>query len=526
MGQFWPFLVLLALAPLVLVAARWVSNAPRRALHARHRDLLAGGRLFEAAHLAANDFDAPVPNPLQRASRGFVVIGTDEVRFVGLRASTRQPVVTRFDRARHRVALFRRRSLAIGLPTLIRIGDGDDPHFLFVDGGPGGGADHGATESLFEALRTVLPAGRTEPEHAALPPSVSALIAVLPLLGLCAIAAWAAYAGSSTHGPRFVATGEGSVVVVRADDVIRFDADGREAARFTLDALGLEGVVTGVHVTGAAEALLGETGTGALQRCDLARGRCEREPASLPKFEGPFAFVPTDDGVVAVDTLSHRAWRGTVALPGEGHRLCAPRAVARARDGRIVFADTGQYRVLAWDPSTTAATVHATSRPHEPLRCTPRADRRVAIDPLPLARRGGVAPTALAQAADGRWWVVANTRRLREGDVLVLDASFAPVAAIELPPHADPASVAALGDTMLVADPRRQAVYRFDREGGRLPDFADAVFGRERQPGARMLGLALRLGTPALGALLAVIVVLFVVGARARKRRLREIFVA
>ncbi|HET9485262.1 MAG TPA: hypothetical protein VFO79_14970 [Xanthomonadales bacterium] len=505
----------LALAALV----PWLQGASRRRLAQAHRGLLGGGRVFEAAHIGAAELDGPMANPMQRAWRGHVVVEPGRARFVGARRHGGEPVTLVFDRERHRATLFRRSSTVVGLPTMVRISDGVEPRFLFVDGGLGGARD-AETEALFRALRDAMPATSTDPVRAGLPPALATLAWITPVLLLAALAVWSSYVTSAVRGPRLVASGEGIVVVVRADDLLRFDQDGKETARVALDALGIEDGASDVRIDSADEVLLADTAAGVVRRCRISARSCDVLDG-LPDIDGPFAFVRAPGGLVVAESGARRVRLGEDDLPGAARGLCNPRGLALASDGRIVLADSGHFRLLAWDASGAPPTAHPTIVSRSPPPAC-RA-RKESIEPLPIAQRGGVAPLALAQAEDGRWWVAAGEKRLRNGDVLLLDRDFAPVAAAELPEHADPASVAPLGADMLVADPRRHTIYRFDRDGRRLDDFAAAVWARERMPGEQGFAFAFRIAPFVLAALLAVVVALLAFASVARRRRIREL---
>jgi hypothetical protein len=83
-------------------------------------------------------------------------------------------------------------------------------------------------------------------------------------------------------------------------------------------------------------------------------------------------------------------------------------------------------------------------------------------------------PAMLAEAPDGGYYVTVLDNDMKTGAIVRLTSEGTPLAAPSLTPDAEPTSLVARRDDLLIGDQGRYRILRFDHNGGALADFGDA----------------------------------------------------
>lgn len=200
----------------------------------------------------------------------------------------------------------------------------------------------------------------------------------------------------------------------------------------------------------------------ALSRCSLGQLTCSEFSAHLPGFDRAFrVFVDRkDDTVYLADASRHRVLK----LDGSGQLLAFrdgfkfPNQVALIED-QLWVADTNHNRLVAVSAETEGFGEELLS---------------IAVEP----DSQHIWPSAFVRV-DDEWWVLAMGNNMSDGIVVRYTTKGTELGQLDMPRNADPLSVGIFGDDILVTDYRNFAIYRFNRDGGRLVDFSTPLLAKE-----------------------------------------------
>lgn len=544
-----PFVLLLVVFVVALLRAAQRRSALRKKF----------GKQFQGATatvaLCAHESDlSGTPKQLLQAAKGFALLRRDGASFVGSRFSADETLD--FARALGwRVSFLPANALAISLPDMVRVANADDAYFLM-----GLGAldqpSKAATKKLYADLQRCLErrqGAQASPNSS--PPILLAAFALL--LAAVGVMLYASVQGSKPLGPQILARGpNGSVLSATEDALLHFSADGSVLNAVPLSTFGFNQGVAGLRALPDGSILAGDFAEGSIKRCAADGSNCTPLQAfatSNFRFRGGFSFElnPGGDSIFASDSGRHRMMKISLGDGGvldeyrgdDSRSLCFPNALRILDDGRLLAADTNNFRILEWPSSQTwpepAPVAHSmVESPPIQYGCkrndreghgNPELDRALdySIVGNPQALTGlNFNATWVAQfdhSADGRWWVVFNADNVRRGNVGILDANWSLQKVLDLPVSADPWDVLTFGDGALVADPVAAKIYRFNASGLQISDFGGKALADYLAPAKarnKMIGIA-RIAAPCVMAL--IIVSLLPVSLFTRKRRVREI---
>lgn len=243
----------------------------------------------------------------------------------------------------------------------------------------------------------------------------------------------------------------------------------------------------------------------ALSRCSVAKGTCSRFSSQLPALDRTFRLHIdwSDDRVYLADTSRDRV----MVFTGSGELLAGEDGFKfpnqlRRYDDRLWVADTNHNGIRELIADKGSLTM-----PGELHRTVEQED--------------WCWPNAFVRVGD-RWWVNIMLSGMRDGKVLIYDRNWNRVKLVDLPEGADPVALELLGGEILVSDLANIAIYRFTRDGVRLPDLdvqeLTEVLAASRQQAHRYQGLGyltLGVGGLAWAAVFAVAVIRQKKGARA-----------
>lgn len=348
-----------------------------------------------------------------------------------------------------------------------------------------------------------------------------AIFLILFILAALAVRLWASDRAVSVAGPSTIRmAGDGTIYVVCDTRLYRHDKQGRLIDLVPLDNFGIAQYIGDFWVfrngdillrrevsqkpsffreiemflrsgTGERDAI--DSHEGILQRCGSKTSSCTPFGAGSDAFKkmGTFKlFVDEDrENAYIADTLAHQLLLYDLGgnLKGKSDIIFRfPNQIQLGHDGLLYVADTNNHRVAA--VSTDAATLGSVERHFS------------------IARResspGRVWPFAFAQAPDGHWWVIQAGNDMRNGDLMVYDEDGKFIERVQLPRDADPFSLIALADRVLVTDPSLMRIYTVSLSGELLEDFGSEVLLLKLVDLARKQEHSDRLSKAALAALI------------------------
>jgi hypothetical protein len=546
----WQLLLglLLALLIVVHVATRAFRALRRQAALA---DAVGGERLGWAGYFipppggAAHGRGALRPGALWRDGL--------QLRFTSLATPTAAELQLAWPIGGVRMRRLRTDPLALGLPDLIRLVSEGEVHFL-AGTSPYGAPSAAATRRLFDRLRQTLPPLPEAAVDAAPRPPGQRLLGAVVVLALVACIGLLVHArlqqGEVLGVQAMAVAADDGLLAATGRELLRFSAAGELQEAIAWRELGLSAGVGDVAALSDGRVLLGDVARGVIVRCGLAVRRCEELPAfgqGGEAFRRAFRFVVDEarGAIYASDTSRHRAVR--IGLDGRwdaieqaaGRGLCFPNRPALGRDGRLLWPDTNNFRVLEWPDAGRwpdgELVEHAmvAARPRY-YGCRPRdrterggdafLERMLDFQALGHARAfpgltpGSVWASDLMQAPDGRWWVLLNGANMRRGSVAVFTPDWRRPLPVELPPRADPWSMVLRRADVLVSDPVAHRIHRFALDGSPRGEFAAGALRARLEPLERRR-LAWGRASLALGSLL-VFAIIGLVAAGAWRRRL------
>lgn len=210
------------------------------------------------------------------------------------------------------------------------------------------------------------------------------------------------------------------------------------------------------------ESLEPDTPETGLYRCDLDEATCRPFGATPVDFKAAHSiFIDWEtDEVYVADTTRHllrkySAKGDVLAAPVGGFRFPNQLVIDA---GQLLVADTNHHAIRVVD-ARTAAFGHDRGR-HDVVPAAARAARQRW-------------PSHFARVGD-EWWVNNMRTGMNEGGIYVFDAEWRYLRRVALPPQADPISLIAFNDGVLVSDWNNDVVYRLSPAGGLFPDFESA----------------------------------------------------
>lgn len=274
-------------------------------------------------------------------------------------------------------------------------------------------------------------------------------------------------------------TGE---VMIASHAYLHEFTDGKRDRKIPLKLLGLGPVVTDMVALDNGDVLLGDVDHAAVKRCDLGAFTC-RTIYDASGAGGPFgksfkiAVDEKHDRIYATDAENHRLlalnFEGRImaTTPPSGSEFVYPNDVILTTEGLLAIVDTEHSRVAFVDPEAT---------PFGKVADSFNTATKLAI-------QGFTTPIGLARGAEGSYWAVIASNLAQKGDVVEF-AGAEPHGGIkraDLGLDADPLSLLALPDRILVMDPSNLRVRTVMMDGKVAADFGGKEFTDELQTTGR-----------------------------------------
>jgi len=210
------------------------------------------------------------------------------------------------------------------------------------------------------------------------------------------------------------------------------------------------------------QSLTPSTPESGLFRCNLDTATCTRFGVSGVDFKaahGIFIDWQTDDVYIS-DTTRH----GLRKYSDDGEELAGPVTGFKfpnqllLNNDLLLVADTNHHQVRIVDPRTAHF--------GEDID-------RVDVVPGDAREAGQTWPSHIARVGS-EWWVNNMRTGMNEGGIYIFDENWQYDRKASLPPGADPISLVAFGDAVLVSDWNNDRVRRLSVAGEQLPDFESA----------------------------------------------------
>jgi len=323
---------------------------------------------------------------------------------------------------------------------------------------------------------------------------IAAISIVLILLLLC-LRIWASDVAVSFVGPTQIRMGQNGTVYTVSDNILYLhDKDGDLVDVVPLNKFGVEQFIGDFWIYKNGDILIrrevsqklsagrelemyarlgsGEwdglkDGESILQRCSMDSFACAKfgeGGETFGKITTFKLFVDEDRGHTYVaDTLGHQLLglddHGVVSQ--RSHAIFKfPNQIVLENDGLLYVADTNHHRIagVRTDADNFGIIKH---------------EFRISGDNL-IA--GCVWPMSLARTPDNRWWVINAGNDMRNGDLVIYDNEGTVIKRVDLPDDADPMSLLALQDKVLVTDPSLMRIYTIGLDGRLLDDFGSTTF--------------------------------------------------
>lgn len=304
------------------------------------------------------------------------------------------------------------------------------------------------------------------------PTQVRLALRLLPFLLLIVamvwLVDWAGARKTTTYGPTLMAEAiDGRLWLVINEDIFIADANGAVVGRADVERARIERPITALAPLPGGGMLVGSRAlprwyevdpTGAVSSMiDLAA-----LGAGAPFDSFKLAYSAQRDLVIVTDTSNHRllALRrdGSAVLAEVTARLARglfrfPNGVLFSREGDLVVVNTNRHGLLKLGPQLDAkGTIAVCDQCGGPFRW----------------------PAMLAEAPDGSYYVTVLDDDMKTGAVVRLTSKGLPLVAPYLTADAEPTSLVARRDDLLIGDQGRYRILRFDHNGGVLADFGDA----------------------------------------------------
>ena len=321
--------------------------------------------------------------------------------------------------------------------------------------------------------------------------------AVLVVIGVgLGILAWAFIELQRAYGPSYgVRLGDGRVVLASHGHLHIFDGEKR-VARIGLSELGLGSMIADLDALPDGTLLAADADSRTLRLCRLEARRCSvfydgaAHPDGKPRKAFKAAIEPDTGRVVMSDSSNHRLLlldaTGELrhATPKNGPRFAFPNGITFLEDGRLVVADTVHRRIAFLRVESERFAADETDL--RTRRVFPGSDSLTPID-------------VVAQPEGALWAILASNER-QTGAVVAMQRDGSKPRYIALQQPADPLSIVALDDAMLVLEPTTYRASRIALADGAVAQFGDQAFReelsreaawRERVRGARHVAQAL-----------------------------------
>ena len=302
----------------------------------------------------------------------------------------------------------------------------------------------------------------------------AAAVIALVMAGM-ALLGWAFFELQGRYGPSYGARLADGRVVIASHGHLHVFQDGRRVARSAFKALGLGAMVTDLDALPDGSLLVADVDRRSLMRCRLDTQRCSvffdgaRSPQAAPRKAFKAAVEPATGRVVVSDSSNHRLMvldaQGAVrhATPKNGPRFTFPNGIAFLADGSLAVADTDHRRIalLKLDADGFAA-----------------AEGELRIRQV-FPGSDLLHPIDVVADSSGRLWAILANNSLEAGAVVSMQANGSRPGHVPLPAPADPLSLVALGDAVLVLEPTPYRVTRVALPNGDATPFGDPPFQHE-----------------------------------------------
>jgi hypothetical protein len=453
---------------------------------------------------------------IQRTNLGVLFYGDDWARCVIGDRHTRDNVKVIDFNCHSELALLTLQSWMVNLPPLIRWTQGDRSYY-FVATNALGMADDRKTQTLFAQLAPhfngfTIYYGNPKPWVKRL--TIFTLILTLCLAGNAIVTGWRL---PFQVGVGFVDIApSGDIFAASPTYLYRLDASGNLQDRYALKDFGITEGLADLHAIDRDQFLLADWQTGTLQRCQINQKSCQvlpnfqNNPSSDATFNRTLKLTVDRQRelIYATDTARHRL----VALTLEGEeiestrggemKLCFPNGITLSREGKVVIADTNNFRVVTWSVNnrglelTPDRQIDFVRSPRPETVCIPSEqpreqnpivrdinslssvarEYRIEGEPLALevAQSGRVFPTFVEQDRLGFWWVLVGDRDLARDNILRFDSNWENPQRVALPGEANISRLAVGGDRVLITLPEQ-----YDLRSISIDDFSVRSFGNQ-----------------------------------------------
>lgn len=415
------------------------------------------------------------------------------------------------------LALLTLHSRIFNLPPLIRWIQ-DDRSYYFVATYPIGMMDVGKTKTLFAELA---PHFHGREIHYGKPkPWVKQLALFILAIVLCFVAnaLFTGYHLPFQTGVEFVDIApSGDIFVVSPKNLYHLDASGRLQNRYVLQDLGIKQGIADIQASDRHEIFLADWNTGSIQRCQLHRQNCQPLSSFNTTFAGTFKLKVDrqHELIYATDTARHRLV--TLTMDGEEIEstrsweilLCFPHGIALSREGKVVVADSNNFRVVTWSVNrqglelTPEQQIDFVQSPRSHTKCIPsekpsprnplfrefqtlfRGNRNDGTQAHPIAldvaQWGRAFPTSIEQDRFGFWWVLVGDRNLARDNVLRFDSNWENPQRVKLSGQAEISHLAVGRDRVFITLPKQYNLLSISMDNLRFQSFGDRAFQKAMQ---------------------------------------------
>ena len=302
----------------------------------------------------------------------------------------------------------------------------------------------------------------------------AAAVIVLVVAGM-ALLGWAFVELQGRYGPNYGALLADGRVVIASHGYLHVFQGEQRVARIGFNELGLGAMVGDLDAAADGTLLVADVDRKSLMRCRLDAPRCSvffdgtAHPHGAPRQAFKAALEFGTGRVVVSDSSNHRLLlldgkgRLVRATPKNGPRFTFPNGITFLGEGLLAVADTDHRRIafvrLA-DEGFAADETELRMR-----RVFPGSDL---LHPIDVVAEPG-----------GRLWAILANNSLQTGTVVAMQGDGSKPLHIALPPSADPLSLVALADAMLVLEPSPYRVTRIALADRTAAPFGDRAFQQE-----------------------------------------------
>jgi hypothetical protein len=287
---------------------------------------------------------------------------------------------------------------------------------------------------------------------------------------------------NAISGPSFVVANANTVLTVYNTNLYRLDTHGDIVQRISLRALGINNRVADLQLLDDQRFVIGDWDNQRILLCEFDELNC-RTLTHLDKHIHnffKFDYREAQHELLIADTDRHRILRDdldthAVKQISAAEQLRFPNHLRFEADGLLYVTDTNHHRVVALELQAGKPALL-------------KREYRIARE---ISRKRW--PVYFYRMSDGGMYILQANGRLQYADLVWLPAQGA-AQKLTLPAHADPGDISRMGQSLLVSDSGRFAMYAMDLVSHQVREFGGeeikSLFARDRHLARRYTGIA------------------------------------